>query len=506
MANLEEVFKVSGIPTYTFVEPAHYTALRVSLRTPGRCAVIEGPSGIGKTTSVLRLLEELSVSNIIVLSARRPDDVDLIHELPTMHDVGTVVIDDFHRLDEPLKRQIADFMKVLADAEDPKSKLILIGINKAGDHLVEFGSDLGLRIDVFKMETNADDKVEELIGKGEEALNIEISDKHEIVQRAQGSFQLAQMLCKQVCLQAAVTETCKSLRNLSTPADVIVEQVMGELRRIFHAPAVEFARGSKLRREGRAPYLHILRWLAEGEDWSLDLREAIRARPEHRSSVGQVIDKGYLERLLDEKRTDLESLFHYQASTGVISVEDPRFVFYLKNLVWRQFVREAGYTTEYFQGRYDIALSFAGEDRAVAKALADLFVEREIAVFYDQNEQHRILAKNVEEYLAPIYRSEAVYVLPLLSTHYPKKIWTKFESDQFKERFGSGSVIPIRFTNAPEGFFSDTAGYGGLSFDPTRPQGPQLELIVDTVSARLVEDRSGAHGNGVAATLNAPAG
>lgn len=32
---LEEVFKVSGLPTHTFVKPVEYTKLIVALRTPG---------------------------------------------------------------------------------------------------------------------------------------------------------------------------------------------------------------------------------------------------------------------------------------------------------------------------------------------------------------------------------------------------------------------------------------------------------------------------------------
>jgi MoxR-like ATPase len=51
---LEDVFKRSGLPTYTFVEPAEYRHLKIALRTPGRGVVIEGPSGIGKTTAVRR--------------------------------------------------------------------------------------------------------------------------------------------------------------------------------------------------------------------------------------------------------------------------------------------------------------------------------------------------------------------------------------------------------------------------------------------------------------------
>ena len=33
---LEDVFKRSGLPTYTFVEPAEYNHLKIALRTPGR--------------------------------------------------------------------------------------------------------------------------------------------------------------------------------------------------------------------------------------------------------------------------------------------------------------------------------------------------------------------------------------------------------------------------------------------------------------------------------------
>src|SRR3954447_14791360 len=68
---LEDVFKVSGVPTYTFVEPSSYDRLKVALRTPGRGLVVEGPSGIGKSTAVARALEILGNNgNVEQLSAR----------------------------------------------------------------------------------------------------------------------------------------------------------------------------------------------------------------------------------------------------------------------------------------------------------------------------------------------------------------------------------------------------------------------------------------------------
>ena len=48
---------------------------------------------------------------------------------------------------------------------------------------------------------------------------------------------------------------------------------------------------------------------------------------------------------------------------------------------------------------YDYALSFAGSDRDIAEALFRELQEREFEIFYDKNEQHRILAEDVEEYL-----------------------------------------------------------------------------------------------------------
>jgi hypothetical protein len=171
MAFVEEVFRLSGLPTYTFVEPVRYEEIKVSVRTPGRCSVIEGPSGIGKTTTVTKAIEAIDLQDrVMSLSARRAADVELIAELPAMQDIGTVIVDDFHRLSDEIKGRLSDYMKVLADSGNDRSKLILIGINKAGQQLVKFAHDLGMRIDVFKLEANPDDKIEDLISLGEQAL------------------------------------------------------------------------------------------------------------------------------------------------------------------------------------------------------------------------------------------------------------------------------------------------------------------------------------------------
>ena len=341
-----------------------------------------------------------------MLSARKTEDRQMVAELSTMKRIGTVLIDDFHRLDEPVKQAIADFLKTLADEETTDSKLIVVGINKAGDSLVRFATDLNNRIDTVQFETNPEELVQELIGKGEEALNISINGKDQIVVDAHGSFHITQLLCREMCLLAGVTETCSTSRPLDRSIEVVRERVLNELGRLFFEPARKLATGPRLRREGRAPYLHILRWLAESEDWSLNLDQALALHPDHRGSVGQVIEKGYLEEHL-RANPELQEVIHYDPSTRMIGIEDPKFLYFLRNLIWNKFARQVGFLSTDFKGKYDFALSFAGADRNIAEALRDRLGESEISTFYDRDEQHRILAANVEDYLAPIYRSEA---------------------------------------------------------------------------------------------------
>ena len=106
-----------------------------------------------------------------------------------------------------------------------------------------------------------------------------------------------------------------------------------------------------------------------------------------------------------------------------------------------------------------------------------------------KNEQHRILAEDVEDYLRPIYQSDAQFVVVLLGPEYPKRIWTKFESDNFKERFKSGAVIPIWFADAPAGMFDESTRVGGVSFERSGDQDGQIEAIAELLVRKLAETR-----------------
>lgn len=486
---LEDVFKRSGVPSYTFVQPVEYRNLYVSLRTPGRGLVIEGPSGIGKTTCVLKALEELGIQNeALKLSARKKEDIQLIASLPEMEDIGIIIIDDFHRLEDSIKRNIADFMKYVADEELANCKIVVVGINKAGDSLIHFASDLTGRIDTIHFEANPEEKIFELIKKGEDALKIKLNVSNEITKEAQGSFHITQMLCHVTCLDANILEEQNDTTAVNVSMEVVREKVLSELSVTFMQKAKTFAAGPRLRPEGRAPYFHLLHWLATEHEWSLQIDDVLTRHPDQKGSVGQVVDKGYLADHL-KKNPELADVVHFDKQTKILSVEDPKFVYFVRNLLWSKFCKQVGYQTVDFKSKYDFALSFAGADRDVAEALFERLTNEELSVFYDKNEQHRILALNIEDYLGPIYRSEAQFVVALLGPEYPKRIWTKFESDQFRERFGQNAVIPIWFSNAPVGFFDETSRVGGITIDRSYELGPQLDKITELLCKRMAEER-----------------
>jgi hypothetical protein len=427
-----------------------------------------------------------TTENLIKLSARKPEDIDFVKELPSMQPFGVVIIDDFHKLPTPTKAAIADLMKVLADEGGAGSKVIVIGINKAGESLISFADDLTNRLEIIPFETNPDAKVVEVVRLGEEALNVRINIKDEIVAAAHGSFYLAQMLAFNTCIEANIL--CRQDANVETHSSfpTIKGRVFETLSQRFYQRTRDFAKGTRFRREGRAPYLHLLYWLGTSEQWTLSLDQCIMHHPEFRGSLIQIIEKDYLRELMQAVPT-INEVLHFEER--LLTIEDPQYIFFLRNLSWPRFATDIGYLSVEFPSQYDFALSFAGSQRAIAEAIFNRLQDGEFEVFYDKNEQHRILAADIEDNLRPIYQSDAQYIIALLSKEYPKRIWTKFESEQFKKRLHEGAVIPIWFTDAPPGMFDETARLGGFTFDPSGNVEKQIIEICEQLRRKIGEAR-----------------
>ena len=486
MPELQEVFVTTGEPTYTFVKPQEYNKLLLALKTPGKGIVIEGPSGIGKTTAIKHLLRELQQdSKVTFLSARNFEDMELITNLNDLVPFGIVIIDDFHRLNEIAQKNIADKMKHLADISDCNNKLIVIGINQAGKRLIEFGLDLATRIEIVKFEANSIEKVLELIELGENALNITIKCKQKIAEAANGSFYMAQELSTNACLQCGLLQSSAQKMDINISAEDVIDDVFQKMDIKFNAIISKFAVGPRFRKEGRAPYYHLLKWLGEAKTFSIHIPTEMNKHVTQKPGVTQIYAKGYLENFITSEKVFEPWIF---LSGENLIIQDPQLVFYLSNLDWEKLREQIGYSPFNEENQFDFALSFAGENRNIAKALKKIIEESEISIFYDNDHAAEMLAENVDEYLAPIYASQAKYIICILSKHYPRKVWTVFESKQYKEKIQNCEVIPIVLPDCPISPTDPLFNRGRIEFsEKALLEEASFEEEVQRIAAMLTE-------------------
>ncbi len=92
--------------------------------------------------------------------------------------------------------------------------LQIIGIPHTGQTLVDASFDIATRIDVFQFGHVSDDLILHMVKKGEDALNIFFDRKVEIALAANGSLNIAQFLCFNLCQIAHVSETCDQLKTV----------------------------------------------------------------------------------------------------------------------------------------------------------------------------------------------------------------------------------------------------------------------------------------------------
>ncbi|HLK59341.1 MAG TPA: SUMF1/EgtB/PvdO family nonheme iron enzyme [Chthonomonadaceae bacterium] len=111
---------------------------------------------------------------------------------------------------------------------------------------------------------------------------------------------------------------------------------------------------------------------------------------------------------------------------------------------------------------YDIAISFAGEDREHARALAHALKQRKVIVFFDEFEEANLWGENLYDYLSDLYQNRARYVVMFLSEHYARKLWTNHEREAAQSRAfqeNRGFILPIRLDDTPVKGILPTVGY-----------------------------------------------
>ena len=137
------------------------------------------------------------------------------------------------------------------------------------------------------------------------------------------------------------------------------------------------------------------------------------------------------------------------------------------------------------QFEYDVALSFAGEDGAVAEEFASLLTGRAIKVLRDEYLADGRWGKDLIDHLVNIYSRKARYCVMLLSQYYPLKKWTEAErraAQQRAFRDANEYILPIRLDDTEVPGITETTGYRDL-------RQHSLESIVDLLEQKLTETK-----------------
>ena len=130
---------------------------------------------------------------------------------------------------------------------------------------------------------------------------------------------------------------------------------------------------------------------------------------------------------------------------------------------------------------YDVAISFAGEDRATAEAIADLLKRENYKVFYDKYDQASLWGKDLYDHLQSVYKDRSRYCLMIISRYYKEKQWTSHERKSAQARAFTESkeyILPLKLDDTEIPGINKTVGY--IDFRQTT-----VEEVVELLKQKL---------------------
>lgn len=110
---------------------------------------------------------------------------------------------------------------------------------------------------------------------------------------------------------------------------------------------------------------------------------------------------------------------------------------------------------------YEVALSFAGEDRRFAEAIASGLKGAGLNVFYDDYYAEELWGEDLSVKLREVYHSSSQFCIMIISEQYVQKMWPSHERQQAIERMiqqqGKTYILPVRL----DGYTGEVPGMSG---------------------------------------------
>jgi hypothetical protein len=437
------LFRTEGLPEFTFVPPPNYNEILLDIRRPGKPVILEGQSGTGKTTCVRHIVTELDDGRPTeYLTARNAIHISRIELIVRDQTPGRFVIDDFHRLSQHLQEQIADVAKISAEVDDDSNlpKLVIIGINQVGSELVQLVPDIAKRTAIHRIAPGRPEDIAKLINSGCERLNIHIDGADEIYVETRGDYWLTQQICQSICGAANITKTVDEKQHINFRMQEVRQRAVDRLRAAYYPAVKEFCRGRRFR-PSNDPYFKLLRAVGQQDSSIIDLNEMANSLEEVRGSINNIKERRL--QVLIESKPAVSRHFYYNPETKNFAIEDPALFYFIKHLDWNQLRQDCGFREHNGDFEFEVALSFAGENRELAQFIADSLTTLDVTLFFDAMYEANYLGKAWSQQFKEIFGNKSRFVVCILDEHHLLKIWPTFEREIFVPRVADESVIPI---------------------------------------------------------------
>ena len=111
---------------------------------------------------------------------------------------------------------------------------------------------------------------------------------------------------------------------------------------------------------------------------------------------------------------------------------------------------------------YDVAVSFAGEDREYVEEFVEKVKDKGYRIFYDQDLMADLWGSNLIDFLQAVYARRARFAVLFISRHYVEKRWPQHERQSAQDRAlqeSSPYILPVRLDDTQLPGLHSTIGY-----------------------------------------------
>ena len=114
---------------------------------------------------------------------------------------------------------------------------------------------------------------------------------------------------------------------------------------------------------------------------------------------------------------------------------------------------------------FDVALSFAGEDRRDAESIAGMLTREGFSVYYDEYVTAQVWGQRLTEHLSNVYGRRAKFCVIFVSKNYAKKVWPRVELEAALRRSYEENreyILPLRLDDSDLPEIADDVHYVDL--------------------------------------------